>query len=326
MSPSVNPKPPFTSCSLASRDTRASSAGSNLTTASLSAWDCALAPQAPRVATNRITAEIDEFFMTPRSHPQNSSDLRNVLARLQAVRDDRFEPILDGVAQTVQAFPHPMRSAYGRIEDVLEGLHLVPQQLNVAGPALDFREIAFQGVDELRHFFQIDFRGRFLSCVVPGHLAAPLIWAECAGLSLHEQHRDGRDVHYPVCARTEQQVGRRAHPAGAHHDEIAPGEPRLPDDGLGHGPHEDAGKIPDPRRVEELPRLRQSRPSLPVVVAPDLARADYGAHSAEPGHWQMHIDQLDRRLLAIPAGVLYQAFDGLERVLGAVHREQNLHR
>src|SRR6266571_2808540 len=174
MSPSVNPKPPFTSCSLASRDTRASSAGSNLTTASLSAWDCALAPQAPRVATNRITAEIDEFFMTPRSHPQNSSDLRNVLARLQAVRDDRFEPILDGVAQTVQAFPHPMRSAYGRIEDVLEGLHLVPQQLNVAGPALDSREIAFQGVDKLRHFIQIDFRGRFLSCVVPGHFAAYL--------------------------------------------------------------------------------------------------------------------------------------------------------
>src|SRR5438445_6424228 len=169
MSPSVNPKPPFTSCSLASRDTRASSAGSNLTTAGLSAWDCALAPQAPRVATDRITAEIDEFFMTPRSHPQNSSDLRNVLARLQAVRDDRFEPVLDGLAHAVQSFPHPVRAAYGRIEDVLECFHLVPQQLHVAGPALDFREIPFQGIDQPRHFFQIDFLRRFLPCVFPDH-------------------------------------------------------------------------------------------------------------------------------------------------------------
>src|SRR6266702_99037 len=60
-----NPKPPFTSCSLASGDTSASSAGSNLTTAGLSACDCALAPQAPRVATNRNAAEIEEFFMRP---------------------------------------------------------------------------------------------------------------------------------------------------------------------------------------------------------------------------------------------------------------------
>src|SRR5882672_11436722 len=73
------------------------------------------------------------------------------------------------MAQTVQAFPHPVCAAYGRIENVLEGLHLVPQQLYVAGPALDFREIPFQRVDELRHFFQIDFLRPLVPCVVPDH-------------------------------------------------------------------------------------------------------------------------------------------------------------
>src|SRR6266545_4265829 len=63
-----------------------------------------------------------------------------------------------------------------------------------------------------------------------------LTWIKSAERSLHEQHRDGRDVYHPVCAGTEQQVGRRVHPAGADHDEIASGEPRLPDDGLGHWP------------------------------------------------------------------------------------------
>src|SRR6266508_1557570 len=98
-----------------------------------------------------------------------------------------------------------------------------------------------------------------------------LTWIKSAERSLHEQHRDGRDVYHPVCAGTEQQVGRRVHPAGADHDEIASGEPRLPDDGLGHWPHEDVRGILDPRGVEELPRLGQSSPCLPVVIAPDLA-------------------------------------------------------
>src|SRR5882672_1901580 len=97
-------------------------------------------------------------------HPQNSSDVRDVRARLQAVGDDRFQPVLDGLAQAVQSFPHPVMAAYRRIEDVLEGLHLVPQQLHVARPALDFCEIAFQSVDELRHFFQIDFLRPFVPC------------------------------------------------------------------------------------------------------------------------------------------------------------------
>src|SRR5882762_7065304 len=110
---------------------------------------------------------------TPPSHPQNSSDFRNVLARLQAVRDDRFEPVFDGLAQAVQAFPHPVRAAYGRIENVLEGLHLVPQQLNVAGAALDFREIPLQGVDELRHFLEIDLLRLFVPRVVPRHWQHP---------------------------------------------------------------------------------------------------------------------------------------------------------
>src|ERR1044072_6299922 len=65
MMPSVNPKPPFTSSSFASAETNASSAGSSLTTAGLSPCACALAPQAARVATKKIAAKIEEFFMTP---------------------------------------------------------------------------------------------------------------------------------------------------------------------------------------------------------------------------------------------------------------------
>src|SRR5258705_4295738 len=34
---------------------------------------------------------------------------------LQAVGDDRFEPVLDGLAQAMQSFPHPVMAAYGRI-------------------------------------------------------------------------------------------------------------------------------------------------------------------------------------------------------------------
>src|SRR5882672_6205680 len=67
MMPSVNPKPPFTSSNLASGDTSASSAGSSLTTADLSACDCASTPQAPRVA-NRIAEEIDKFFKRTLDH------------------------------------------------------------------------------------------------------------------------------------------------------------------------------------------------------------------------------------------------------------------
>src|SRR6267378_155801 len=166
--PSVNPKPPFTSSSLASEDTSASSAGSSLTTAGFSACDCASTPQTPRVA-NRIATEIDKFFMGPRSHPQNSSDLRDVLARLQAVGHDRFQPVLDGLAHAVQPLSDPVVPTDRRIEHILEGFHLVPQQLHVAGSALDFREIPFQRVDELRHFFEIDFPRPFVLSFVPDH-------------------------------------------------------------------------------------------------------------------------------------------------------------
>src|SRR6266704_40288 len=104
MMPSVNPNPPFTSCSLASGDTSASSAGSSLATAGLSPCACTSTPQTPRVA-NRTAVEIDKFFMRPRSHPQNSSDLSDIWARLQAVGDDRLQRVLDGLAHSVQSFP-----------------------------------------------------------------------------------------------------------------------------------------------------------------------------------------------------------------------------
>src|SRR5882672_2187182 len=70
MSPSVNPKPPFTSCSLASGDTSASSAGSSLTTAGLSPCACAPTAQTPRVVANRIAEEIDDFFKRVPIQPQ----------------------------------------------------------------------------------------------------------------------------------------------------------------------------------------------------------------------------------------------------------------
>src|SRR6266571_1322336 len=94
MSPSVNPKPPFTSWSLASGDTSASSAGSSLTTAGLSACDCASTAQTPRVA-NRTAVEIDKFFMRSSTselrppQPQRVGDHRHRAHRHCGAGEDR---------------------------------------------------------------------------------------------------------------------------------------------------------------------------------------------------------------------------------------------
>src|SRR5436309_3317085 len=101
MRPSVNPKPPFTSCSLASGDTSASSAGASLTTAGLSPCACALAPQAPRVAAKRTAAEIEDFFfMTPPIatlgvRPRRRTRQRKENARIFCHSAVRLEPRLD---------------------------------------------------------------------------------------------------------------------------------------------------------------------------------------------------------------------------------------
>src|SRR5712691_4636309 len=85
MMPSVNPKPPFTNCSLASGDTSASSAGSSLTMVGLSPCACALAAQTPRVTVNRTAAEIEYFFIKHPSNPTcgKAGEIRksNLLAR-----------------------------------------------------------------------------------------------------------------------------------------------------------------------------------------------------------------------------------------------------
>src|SRR5438128_2099591 len=85
MMPSVNPKPPFTSCNFASGDTSASSAGSSLATAGLSSCARALAGQAPRVTANRIAAETENFSIKRPSNPtvlESRRDPRiNLLAR-----------------------------------------------------------------------------------------------------------------------------------------------------------------------------------------------------------------------------------------------------
>src|SRR5258708_12705982 len=79
------------------------------------------------------------FSLDPRSHPQNSSDFGDIWAGLQAVRDDRFQPVLDCLAHALQSFPHPVMAAYGRIADVLERLDPVAPDLHSPPPPSPFR-------------------------------------------------------------------------------------------------------------------------------------------------------------------------------------------
>src|SRR6266446_3719910 len=119
MMPSVNPKPLFTSCNLASGDTSASSAGSSLTMVGLSPCACALAAQTPRVAVNRIAAEIEKFFIRRPSNPTMPESRRdlgiNLLARWtiskhpERLLSRAVRGRVRGPAREVEAIRHAVR-------------------------------------------------------------------------------------------------------------------------------------------------------------------------------------------------------------------------
>src|SRR5919204_378779 len=137
---------------------------------------------------------------------------------------------------------------------------------------------------------------------------APSVSSKTTAGLLDQQHRRVGEVHYLVCHRADP-FRRRA-----DGDHVAARLLRVSYDGLGRIAHQDARLVAQSRALELLPRLRKRLLALVLVVALDLRFADELADARQMRHRQVHGDELDLGLRAIPVGVVDHAFHGVERV------------
>src|SRR6267143_1624268 len=142
--------------------------------------------------------------------------------------------------------------------------------------------------------------------------------------SFHQQHRNRRKIEHLARGRAQQRAGRRHAPV-ADVDQVAAGILGVLDDRLADRADENARGVLDAGGVELFLRRGQPRLALFLVIALQLALADRQAEARQLGNRQMHRQQLDLWVVAIPVGVVDQAVDSVERVLRAVHGKQDLH-
>src|SRR5262245_30306571 len=142
----------------------------------------------------------------------------------------------------------------------------------------------------------------------------------CSTASLHKQHRDGRQVDHLGRGRAEQRVGGGGHAARADEDQVAARGLGVLDRRLGDRSDQQLCVVAHAGRVELLLRRRQPLLAFLLVVLLRLALAD-----ADGRQRQVHRDQLDLGLAAVPVGVLDERIDRGEAVLRPVDGEQDFH-